>query len=79
MDFFDVVYLMSKTEPDYNYLKAKFKIDSKGMLIERLQEKSERLDFKSLARDIEPFLFDPKEKDRVLCFKGWLDRLDGED
>jgi len=74
-DFFDVVYLMSKTDPDYKYLKVKLKIDSKDLLIKRLKEKSERLDFKTLAKDIEPFLFDPKEKDRVLYFMGWLDKL----
>lgn len=74
-DFFDVVYLMSKTDPDYTYLHAKLRIDSQNSLIERLKERSKRIDFKVLAKDIEPFLFDPKEKDRVFYFKEWLDRL----
>jgi len=77
-DFFDVVYLMSKTDPDYQYLEVKLNIDSKDLLIKRLKEKTERLDFKTLAKDIEPFLFHPKEKDRVLYFKEWLDKLDEE-
>lgn len=75
-DFFDVVYLMSKTNPDYDYLKMKVNIDSKASLIQRLKEKSEGLEFKTLAKDIEPFLFEPSQKDRVLYFKVWLDTLE---
>ena len=74
-DFFDVAYLMSKTDPDYNYLKYKLNIDSKAILIKKLKEKSKKLDFKILAHDIEPFLIEPSQKDRVLYFKEWLDTL----
>lgn len=74
-DFFDVVYLMSKTEPDFRFLKFKLNIDSKRELINRLKEKTENLNLKILARDIEPFLFDPSQKDRVLYFKEWLNTL----
>lgn len=74
-DFFDVVYLMSKTEPDFRFLKLKLGINSKRELIDRLKEKTEDLNLKILARDIEPFLFDPSQKDRVLYFKEWLNTL----
>jgi predicted nucleotidyltransferase component of viral defense system len=74
-DFFDVVYLMSKTDPDYNYLKYKLNIESKAILIKKLKEKSKKLDFKILAQNIEPFLIEPSQKDRVLYFKQWLDTL----
>lgn len=74
-DFFDVVYLMAKTEPDFKFLKLKLKIDSKEELIERLKRKSKNLNFQILAKDIEPFLFDPGQKNRVLQFKDWLNTL----
>lgn len=74
-DFFDVAYLMSKTEPDYNYLKIKLNIDSKASLVQKLKEKSEGLNLNALAKDIEPFLFEPTQKDRVLYFKEWLNTL----
>lgn len=74
-DFFDVVYLMSKTEPDFKFLKLKLDIDSKRELIDKLKEKTEALNLKILAKDIEPFLFDPSQQDRVLYFKEWLNTL----
>lgn len=74
-DFFDVVFLMSKTTPDFKFLKIRLNINSKKELIARLKEKSKFLDFNILAKDIEPFLFDPSQKARVLYFKEWLDSL----
>lgn len=74
-DFFDVVYLMSKTKPDFKFLKLKFGIESKKELIKGLKEKSKNLNFKILAKDIESFLFEPNQKDRVLYFRDWLNTL----
>lgn len=74
-DFFDVVYLMSKTKPDFKFLKLKFGIESKKELIKGLKEKSKNLNFKILAKDIESFLFEPNQEDRVLYFRDWLNTL----
>ncbi|MFH1665485.1 MAG: nucleotidyl transferase AbiEii/AbiGii toxin family protein [Candidatus Omnitrophota bacterium] len=72
-DFFDVVYLMGKTEPDYKFLEERLNIKTKKELINKLRERSAALDFKILAQDIEPFLFDPAQKDRVIKFMSWLE------
>jgi predicted nucleotidyltransferase component of viral defense system len=74
-DFFDVVYLMGKTSPDYKFLKERFDIKTKTELIAKLKEISGSLDFKKLAKDVEPFLFDPTQKDRVINFKNWLETM----
>ncbi|MFA6637033.1 MAG: nucleotidyl transferase AbiEii/AbiGii toxin family protein [Candidatus Omnitrophota bacterium] len=74
-DFFDVVYLMGKSDPDYRFLEERFKIKTKHELIIKLKKKSEDLNFKTLAKDIEPFLFDPSQKDRVINFKNWLETM----
>jgi len=71
-DFFDVVFLFSKTQPDYTYLSKHADIRTKQGLIERLDQKARQLDWDILAKDIEPFLFDPSQKDRVLYFTDWL-------
>jgi hypothetical protein len=74
-DFFDVVFLMGKTTPDYGYLQEKAGIGSKEEMILALQERVDRIDMKTLAQDVEPFLFDPSQKARILLFKQWLDTL----
>jgi len=74
-DFFGMVYLMAKAEPDYKFLKLKLNVTSKKELIKRLKKKSKNINFKLLAKDIEPFLFDPGQKNRVLHFKDWLNTL----
>jgi len=40
-----------------------------------LRERVDRIDMKGLAQDVEPFLFDPAQKDRISLFKQWLDTL----
>ena len=74
-DFFDVVYLMSKTGPDYAYLKVKAGINNKEEMKIALRERADMLNLVSLAKDIEPFLFEPSQKDRVELFKEWLDTI----
>lgn len=71
-DFFDVVYLMGKTTPDYKFLEEHLDIKTKRRLVAKLGELSASLDFKKLAKDVEPFLFDPSQKERVTNFKNWL-------
>ena len=72
-DFFDIVFLSSKTTPDFAYLSNYADIQTKQDLVLRLKQKVSNLDLKLLAKDIEPFLFDPSQKDRILHFVDWLD------
>lgn len=74
-DFFDVVFLMAKTGPDYDYLGAKAGIKGKEALVRALKERVVGLDMKALARDVEPFLFDSAQKDRIIFFEKWLNTI----
>jgi hypothetical protein len=74
-DFFDIVFLMAKTTPDYEYLKDKIGIQDKDELVAALRARIEGLDMKGLARDVEPFLFEPSARDRVGFFEQWLDTI----
>ena len=66
---------MERTKPDYKFLKSKLNINSKKELLDKLKKKAKNLNFKALAKDIEPFLFELDQKDRVLYFKEWLNTL----
>ncbi len=74
-DFFDVIYLMSKTQPDFEFLSIKLKINSKRELKNIFKTKIKDMNFKLLAKDVEPFLFDPTQKIAVLDFPAWLETL----
>ena len=74
-DFFDIVFLFSKTKPNYKYLDTELGIKNKEQLKKKLRKITRNLDFRALAQDVEPFLFDPSQKDRVLYFKKFLENI----
>ncbi|MEW5894166.1 MAG: nucleotidyl transferase AbiEii/AbiGii toxin family protein [Candidatus Omnitrophota bacterium] len=74
-DFFDVVFLMSAAQPDYGYLKMKLDISTKAQMIAALRKRVSGINMEALARDVEPFLFDPAQKERVVLFNDWLDTI----
>ncbi len=69
-DFYDVVYLLSLTKPDYQFLQQKWGISDAETLREKLKlvELSSKLDFTQLAKDVEPFLFNPGDSKKVTLF-----------
>jgi predicted nucleotidyltransferase component of viral defense system len=74
-DFFDVTFLFSKTEPDYDYLSQKAGITNLNELKKVLLRKTNESDMKYFADDVKPFLINQQQKDRVLFFKDFLDSL----
>ncbi len=74
-DYFDVVFLLSKTKPNFFYLKKKLGINTRTELKKKLLKKCESLDFEVLARDVEPFLLDRNDRERVLKFKKVIEGL----
>ncbi|MFW6129675.1 MAG: nucleotidyl transferase AbiEii/AbiGii toxin family protein [Atribacterota bacterium] len=73
-DFFDIVYLTAKTEPDMNYLEEKLGIKSVEKLRKELLKKCEQLDFKQLAKDVEPFLYNSGDSKKILLFRDFLEQ-----
>ncbi len=67
-DFFDLTFLQPKTKPDYAFLNAKFGITNAESLRERLLKHCSTLDFNDMANDVQPFLFNPRDVNRVLFF-----------
>ena len=71
-DFFDVIFLVSRTKPNYDFLKMKLDIANKTQLKEHLLETCKQFDFQFLANDVEPFLFYQKDIQRILSFTDYI-------
>jgi len=68
-DFYDIVFLLSMTKPNYAYLDAKLRVknatDLRGKLLESIAE----FDFAGLGRDVQPFLFNAADVKKVELFR----------
>lgn len=65
-DFYDVLFLMQRTEPDYAFLLRKKGIANKEQLSEALRETIGRTDLKMKQRDFEHLLFDSRKSETIL-------------
>jgi predicted nucleotidyltransferase component of viral defense system len=75
-DFFDVVFILSKTDsPNYDYLSVKANISNAKQLKERILEKCSRIDMEAMAKDVQPFLFDPADTKKVVLFPEYIKQL----
>lgn len=75
-DFYDIVFLLSFVKPNYDYLKAKVSISSAEELKNRLLFLAEEYNFKELAKDVEPFLFEPSDSRKVEMFLEFIGQVD---
>lgn len=72
-DLFDVSFLMGLTKPDFTFIDKSLGIAEKEFLqifTDRLAE----LNLEFLTKDVEPFLFTPEQKNRVLFFRETWDQ-----
>lgn len=77
-DFYDAIFLFSKTKPNYNYLKEKMGLKENNYLEEIrniLLKKCNELNFKKLAEDVKPFLFHPDDSQRILLFPEFIQKM----
>jgi len=72
-DFFDVVFLLSLVgKPNYDYLGQKLKITTPKELKEKILEKCAQTDLQGMAKDIQPFLFNPADTKKVTLFAAYI-------
>ncbi len=72
-DFFDLVFLHGLgVTPDYAYLQKNIGVSTAGELREYVGQYIADLDFSVLARDVEPFLFSSKDKQKVSLFPAFF-------
>ncbi|MFH1661731.1 MAG: nucleotidyl transferase AbiEii/AbiGii toxin family protein [Candidatus Falkowbacteria bacterium] len=67
-DFFDIVFLLSQTKPNYDYLQKKLNISNEKELKKQLLSKIKVFDFNNLVKDVEVFLFNPKDSKKIKMF-----------
>ena len=68
-DFFDISFLLSLIDrPDYNYLEFKMGVSNEAQLKERIIEKCGSINMEEMAKDVQPFLFNPRDVQKVLLF-----------
>lgn len=71
-DFFDMVFLLGRTRPNYAFLQQKLNIDSPESLRAHLVAACENFNFQTLAQDVQAFLFHPEDVRRVLLFREYV-------
>lgn len=72
-DFFDIIFLSGlDAKPNFAYLKKNIGITNQSDLKDYLLEKTAAMNFEDLAKDVEPLLFDPRDKRKVLLFRQFL-------
>ena len=77
-DIYDVSFLMGFGPPDFVYVQKTIGLDEAEFIL-TLGQRLEELDLAMLARDVEPFLFAPEQKERVITFQDyWLGRKSGD-
>ena len=73
-DFYDIVFLLGKTSPNYDYLKQKLGIKNSKDLKEKILHKCKELNFKKISEDLEPLVFASKDLNKVLLFSQCIEQ-----
>lgn len=74
-DFHDIIFLISlNVSPNYDYLKKNIDIGNKKNLKKYIIDNSENLNFQELAKDVEKFLINPKDTQKILLFREFIEQ-----
>jgi len=71
-DFYDAIFLLSQTKPNYDFLKKKQAISNLTELKIKLLETFEKIDIEHKSKDFEHLLFN---KNKILKFREFIEKL----
>ena len=74
-DFYDTMFLLSQTAPDYAFLKGKTGIGSLPELKQAVNGLMSRTNMISKAKDFEHPLFNSRNSAKILRFADFIDSL----
>lgn len=74
-DFYDVMFLLSQTTPDYGFLKARSGIGSLDELKKAIEDLLKSTDLNTKKKDFEHLLFNSVSNDKILRFGEFIDTL----
>lgn len=72
-DFYDTIFLLGLTKPNYDYLKLKMGIDNWTDIRNKLLDETKDLDFDELVKDVEQFLFRPSDAKKIALFREYIE------
>ena len=75
-DFYDVVFLLQITKPNYDYLEQKMGLADSWSLKEKILDHVKGLNLKELAKDVEPFLFKPSDSNKIILFSEYIKNVE---
>ena len=75
-DFFDIVFLLSKTKPNYDYLEKKMNIKNSKELKKKMIGSVEKINFKEIVKDVEPFLFNSEDSKKIELFQEYIKQVE---
>ncbi|MCF7794945.1 nucleotidyl transferase AbiEii/AbiGii toxin family protein [Patescibacteria group bacterium] len=75
-DFFDIIFLLQKTKPNYRYLIKKVNIKNNKDLKQKLLTYLNSINLEDLTEDVEPFLFNPENSKKIIMFRKYIEQID---
>jgi predicted nucleotidyltransferase component of viral defense system len=74
-DFYDLMFLLSQTQPDYNFLEKRCEISNLQELKEKTFELLQITDLNVKKNDFEHLLFNKANSEKILLFKEFIQSL----
>jgi len=74
-DFYDVMFLMEQTKPDYSFLSARCGIKNQDQLKQAFKDILQRIDLSHKAKDFEHLAFQEKNIHRITFFDDFVNNL----
>ncbi|HBC78050.1 MAG TPA: hypothetical protein DEO60_11075 [Bacteroidales bacterium] len=72
-DFYDVMFLLGQTKPDYGFLAKRIGITNAAELKGEVKKYLKNIDLKTKTNDFEHFLFNKENKKRILRFEEFFE------
>jgi len=74
-DFYDAMFLLSQTKPNYDFLTKKQNIHNLTELKAKLIETIEKVDLQHKSQDFEHLLFNKENKYKILNFREFVKKM----
>jgi len=74
-DFYDALFLLSQTKPNYDYLSLKQDIHNLSELKTKIKETIKKVDLPHKSNDFEHLLFNKANKEKILNFSEFIRKL----
>lgn len=72
-DFYDIMFLMGKTRPNYRFLKQKKQLKNSTDLLKYIRSECKKIEFSLLVKDLQPFVFEPNDAKRIMSFLAYIE------